>query len=494
MLTRWNQTSPFNKSIGAVVSLCLLAGCGLLVYYTGGSKYVYAHSMYIPIVLAAILFRTWGGIIAGIAGGLILGPFMPIDVLTGEMQLTFNWFYRLGAFVFVGFLVGYSIQSLQQANEELAESKRILTHTLDSSPVIIYRFEPGRSTSTWISENITRILGHKVEETLQPSWWAEHLHPEDREKAVAKSKEVFSLNKVVHNYRLLKKDGEPLWVSDELVLIRDTKGNPAKIIGAWTDISELKQAESELIARKAAEQANQTKSDFLANMSHELRTPLNSILGFSEILEDELAGPLNSKQKEYVKNIYTSGKHLLSLINDILDLSKVEAGKMELELIETDLSQLVQMPLTMLKEKAHKENVALQEEIEAELPGQVQVDERKFKQILFNLLSNAVKFTSAGGSVAVRVTRRADSGEQNPVQGDYIQVEVEDTGIGISPEDQEKIFQEFFQAEAPLTKQYEGTGLGLPLCRKLVMLHGGQIWFNSEKDKGSSFYFTIPLG
>ncbi len=442
----------------------------------------------------------------------------------------------------------------KKAEDELRESERLLAHTLNASPVIIYRLEADL-TATWISENITRILGYTVEEALRPEWWVDNLHPGDREEAVAQSDHVLSENKAVLYYRFLKKDGEPIWMRDELSLIRDGDGNPVGIIGVWMDITEQKRAEGERIAREAAEQANQAKSDFLANMSHELRTPLNSILGFSEVMQDELGGALNEKQKEYVDNIYSSGKHLLSLINDILDLSKVEAGKMELEIGEVELPQLVQVSLTMLAEKAFKKNLTLKEEIAPGLPSRIRADERKLKQILFNLLSNAVKFTPEGGLVTVRVSRREDScgpgleggrpdpqisglssqggelysqgggadcrsgdpesrnggsgphssrsggpdpqsGRPDPQSGDYLgylQVEVEDTGIGISLEDQGKIFQEFCQVEAPLTKQHEGAGLGLALCRHLVNLHGGHIWFKSEKGSGSSFYFTIPL-
>ncbi len=428
------------------------------------------------------------------------------------------------------------IDEHKKAEEELRESERLLAHTLNASPVIIYRLEPDFS-ATWISENITRMLGYTVEEALRPNWWVEHLHPEDREEAVAQSKKVLSQDNKYHyhEYRFLKSDGENIWIRDKLVLLCDADGSPREIIGAWVDITEQKRAEGERIAREAAEQANRAKSDFLANMSHELRTPLNSILGFSEVLQDELAGPLNEKQKKYVDNIYSSGKHLLSLINDILDLSKVEAGKMELELGDVELPELVQVCLSMFDEKASQKNLTVKKEIAPELPSRIRADKRKLKQILFNLLSNAVKFTPEGGLVTVRVSRREDSGEADSQSdspdsqsgcpdsqsdssgpqsggpdcrsgephprtvragsqiGGYLQVEVEDTGIGISPEDQGKIFQEFYQVEAPLTKQYEGTGLGLALCRHLVKLHGGHIWFRSEKGSGSSLFFTIPL-
>lgn len=240
------------------------------------------------------------------------------------------------------------------------------------------------------------------------------------------------------------------------------------------------------------EEANKAKSDFLANMSHELRTPLNSIIGFSEIMQEEIAGPLTDKQKKYMERIDFSARHLLALINDILDLSKVEAGKMELELDEIKSVNSLQMSVDMLKEKAHKKQLSLNLEYEENIPEIMVVDERKFKQIVVNLLSNAVKFTPEGGTVTLRGTVRKDSGKPDYIQGEYLQIDVEDTGIGISPEDQEKLFQEFAQIQSPYTKEYEGTGLGLALTKRLVELHGGRIWVESEKDKGSCFSFTIP--
>ncbi len=231
-------------------------------------------------------------------------------------------------------------------------------------------------------------------------------------------------------------------------------------------------------------EASKAKSDFLANMSHELRTPLNSIIGFSEILQDELYGELNEKQHEYVRDVYGSGKHLLNLINDILDLSKVESGKMELELCGFPLADILNASMAMLKEKAMKHDIKLGIEIEPDADMTIEADERKLKQIMFNLLSNAVKFTPDGGSVIVQVRK---------VPPDFIEISVTDTGIGIAPENIQKLFKEFSQIESPYTKQYEGTGLGLALTERLVELHGGKIWVESEFGKGSKFTFTIPV-
>jgi signal transduction histidine kinase len=232
-----------------------------------------------------------------------------------------------------------------------------------------------------------------------------------------------------------------------------------------------------------AEKANIAKSDFLANMSHELRTPLNSVIGFSEVLLDQMFGPINKKQQEYVNNILTSGIHLLYLINDILDLSKVESGKMELDLSCFSLWESLDASLMMLREKALKGGIDLHMELAPQADLSIVADQRKLKQIMFNLLSNAVKFTPVGGTVVVSALR----------DGDFIEITVADTGIGIKREDISKLFQTFTQLESVYTKEYEGTGLGLVLSRRLVELHGGRIWVVSEFGSWSRFSFTIPL-
>ena len=229
------------------------------------------------------------------------------------------------------------------------------------------------------------------------------------------------------------------------------------------------------------EVASQHKSEFLANMSHELRTPLNAIIGFSEVLTDRMFGELNEKQEEYLKDIYASGTHLLSLINDILDLSKIEAGRMELELTEFDLPAAIENALMLVRERAGRRSLTLQTNIDDRL-GQIQADERKVRQVVLNLLSNAIKFTPEGGRIDVGAV---------PKDG-FVEVSVSDTGIGIDPEDQEKVFEEFRQV-GTAAKKIEGTGLGLTLCRKFVELHGGKIWVKSQLGQGSTFTFTIPV-
>ena len=229
------------------------------------------------------------------------------------------------------------------------------------------------------------------------------------------------------------------------------------------------------------EAASRHKSEFLANMSHELRTPLNAILGFSEILAQGMFGAVNDKQAEYLRDILESGHHLLSLINDILDLSKIEAGRMELEWGEFDLPQAIQNALTLVRERALRRGIGLHHAIDDRL-GAIQADERKIKQVLLNLLSNALKFTPEGGRVEVRASMAEGS----------VEVAVADTGVGIAPEDQEAVFEEFRQVGAA-EKKAEGTGLGLALSRKFVEVHGGRIWVESAPGRGSTFTFALPL-
>src|SRR6266446_144815 len=228
------------------------------------------------------------------------------------------------------------------------------------------------------------------------------------------------------------------------------------------------------------EVASQHKSEFLANMSHELRTPLNAIIGFSEVLTERMFGELNEKQDEYLKDIYASGQHLLSLINDILDLSKIEAGRMELEATDFDLPSAIDNALTLVRERASRRGIALAHTID-ERVGAIHADERKVKQVLLNLLSNALKFTPEGGRIDVRAA----------VSDGMAEISVVDTGIGIAPEDQNAVFEEFRQV-GTAAKKVEGTGLGLALSRKFIELHGGRIWVKSEVGVGSTFTFTLP--
>ena len=300
-------------------------------------------------------------------------------------------------------------------------------------------------------------------------------------------------NKKLTDYEITAKtmEGKETVVSFNATTFYDRERKLQGMFASARDVTEQKRVDLVLqeknieleSARAVAEKTNLAKSDFLANMSHELRTPLNSVIGFSEVLLDQLFGSINEKQRDYVNNILGSGRHLLSLINDILDLSKVEAGKMVLDLNNFPLRQTLDASLMMLKEKAFKEGIIINLDFNAHADVNIVADQRKLKQILFNLLSNAVKFTPAGGTVDVSALR----------DGNFIEITVADTGMGIKHEDIPKLFQSFTQLESVYTKKFEGTGLGLALTRQLVELHGGRIWVKSTFGAGSRFIFTLPL-
>ena len=246
--------------------------------------------------------------------------------------------------------------------------------------------------------------------------------------------------------------------------------------------AELRRTNVELqLANEEIQAASQMKSQFLAHMSHELRTPLNAIIGFSEILEDETFGSVNDRQKRYIQNILKSSRHLLELINDILDLTKVEAGKMELVQTEFILAECLGQSIDVVDPLASSKSIEVVQEITPSI-GIVNADEGRIKQIFLNLLSNAIKFTPEEGTVTVTVVEK-DS---------VIEISVSDTGIGIKKEYQDLIFSEFRQVEETYARRYEGTGLGLALTKRLVELHSGRIWVESEEGKGSTFYFTLP--
>jgi PAS domain S-box-containing protein len=260
-------------------------------------------------------------------------------------------------------------------------------------------------------------------------------------------------------------------------------GDQVGYFAIYSDVSELQARTRELADKsRELEVASKHKSDFLAGMSHELRTPLNAILGFAEVLKEQLFGEVNAKQEEYLDDILSSANHLLSLINDILDLSKVEAGQVELEVATFSLREALERGIVMVRERAAEKEIALALDADGSVEL-VEGDERRIRQVVFNLLSNAVKFTPEGGRIRLWVERT--DGE--------VRVSVTDTGPGVAAGDQERIFEEFQQTETG-ERYGEGTGLGLALTKRLVELHGGRIWVESEPGRGSTFAFTLPVG
>jgi two-component system CheB/CheR fusion protein len=273
--------------------------------------------------------------------------------------------------------------------------------------------------------------------------------------------------------------------------IQRASGKERIILLAIEDITERRDIENGLIKAHddlkvlatELERTARVKSEFLANMSHELRTPLNSINGFSEVLFDETFGPLNEKQKKYVGNVLISGKHLLLLINQILDMAKVEAGKMKLALSNLPLKNLLYEISMLVEDMVMKKKIVMKLEIADDLPD-IQADELKVKEILYNLLSNAVKFTPENGKVTLAASRK----------GSEVEISIQDSGVGIAPENMGKVFEGFFRVDTPYSRVTEGTGLGLPLSKKMVELHGGTFVLKSDGlDKGTRVRFTLPI-
>jgi PAS domain S-box-containing protein len=364
--------------------------------------------------------------------------------------------------------------------EELQRQRRYYEALLEASPTAIVGMGLDGTVTSWnpAAEQLfgythDQAIGRDLDELVAAR---EDLMPEARGFSALTAAGEVPAAAVTQRTR---KDGSlvdvalvsaPIFVSGEQV----------GYFAIYSDVSELQERTRELADKsRQLEIASKHKSDFLANMSHELRTPLNAIIGFSEVLHEQMFGELNERQLAYVGDVLEAGRHLLSLINDVLDLAKIEAGKMELELSHVALPELLRNAVSMHSERASRSGIALTLTTEPTEIG-ITADERRVRQVVFNLVSNAVKFTPAEGRIDI--SARVDDGR--------VEIAVADTGPGIAAEDLETIFEEFEQTSDG--KQADGTGLGLPLSRKLVELHGGRLWAESEPGRGSTFHFTLP--
>jgi PAS domain S-box-containing protein len=428
------------------------------------------------------------------------------------------------------------ITERKKSENELRETKDFLENLFKTSVDGIFVTD-SKGYLTMVNNAVEEMLGYSKDELIGKH--SRELVPQGKEyeeEGIDFIKKLHEEGTVTGRERiLLRKDGSLFYIEQSAAFLKDKKGNLTGSIASIRDITdrkrhqeELKKAYNELEvrvnertaelkqAKETSEVASRTKSEFLANMSHELRTPLNHIIGFTELVVDKRFGDLNETQEEYLVDVLDSSKHLLLLINDILDLSKVEAGKLELEASGIDPRILIDNSLLMFKEKFFKHGIELSTDVD-HIPETITADERKLKQILYNLLSNAVKFTSDGGKVCLSakmvdciVRPGLRSGDPESLQiiaggngmGEIkgkkhrkcVKFSVSDTGIGIKPEDQERIFSPFEQVEGSASRKYQGTGLGLSLTKKLVELHGGKIWVKSEGEgKGSTFSFSIPV-
>jgi PAS domain S-box-containing protein len=373
----------------------------------------------------------------------------------------------------------------EQTERELRQSEERFRQAVDNSPNPIFTVDVNGRIQDW-NKSFNEIFKYKKDIMDQDIIF---LFP-DKENQIAARRmlsdvlEQKNLTDVELCYRC--EDGSHRYMVSRVYPVFDQQGKIDHCVFTNTDITERKRALIELNkAKEHAEAASRAKSDFLANMSHELRTPLNHIIGFTELIVDQHFGDLNPSQVEYLNDVLLSAKHLLSLVNDILDISKVEAGKLELEAELVDIRQLLENSLVMVKEKALRHGIRLALDMDG-IPETIIADERKLKQVLYNLLANAVKFTPDGGKVICRASVLEPA--------EHIKISVIDTGIGIEPDDLDRIFKPFEQVDGSISRQFGGTGLGLSLTQQLVELHGGKIWAESDIDKhGSQFHFTIPI-
>ena len=341
-----------------------------------------------------------------------------------------------------------------------------------------------------VNPALSRLLGVDREVILSKPWSA-FVHPDDRERSAEENAREFAQGHrtITFENRYVDVHGGIHWMDWSAEL------DPATgvVYGIARDVTDQKVARVLLEearaaaddAREAAEAANRAKSEFLSRMSHELRTPLNAILGFSEILKDNLAGKMSAAQQhECLESIHASGRHLLNLVNDVLDLSKIEAGRLELQYEEFELGACISEVLTVVRPLAERGGVTLEVAIEND-SVLLRADKGKFKQVLYNLLSNSIKFTPEGGQATVKAKAKPRAGQ--------LVLQVKDTGIGIDPQHHDQIFSEFFQVQAADNRQFEGTGLGLALVRRLVGLHGGTIKVDSQLGRGTTMTVTLPL-
>ena len=410
------------------------------------------------------------------------------------------------------------LDELYRVITELDEATAYLRNVLDDSQDMIATTDnEGRIVE--LSKGGERILGYARDEVIGMN--ASQFYVDQKERATVLA--TLKRHGAIYNYetRLMRKDRSVVDISLTISQLKNKMGNIIGTVGISKDITEEKRLRNELrltneelgelnlrLEDKVIERtrelekmnreltrANQIKARFISNMSHELRTPLNSILGFSEILQEQTFGSLNEKQHRHVSNIYASGRHLLQLVTNILDLAKIEAGKVELFYEDFNVADAVDEVVMIMNSLASKKSIRIAVDVPRDKV--FHTDKVKFKQILYNLLSNAIKFTPEGGDVGIRAEFHENRGHELPwaVEGQtLLKVSVRDRGTGIKPEDMERIFDEFEQADTSLSRDYGGTGLGLALTRRLIDLHGGQIHVQSVYGEGSEFTFSLPSG
>ncbi|MCK5546348.1 MAG: PAS domain S-box protein [Rhodospirillaceae bacterium] len=402
------------------------------------------------------------------------GKTFPMDLAVSELK-------RDGKTFFIG--VVRDITDRKKDEEALLESQERLALAIAGSGEGIWDWD-SKTNEVYISKKIRNLLGLKSER-IKFSAWREHIFEEDRK--------IYDAALISHlkgdtpsfgvECRLLDKKKNICWVSINGLGLRDEAGWVYRMSGSIGDITARIESEHEIIAAKErAEVASRVKTEFLANMSHELRTPLNAIIGFSDVMISGLFGKLDKRYKEYIGNISDSGKHLLGVINDILDVSRVESGNMEINPERIKVSELINLSIRLINDRAKAGNIKLIKKIDKNLPD-INVDAQRMKQAIINILSNAVKFTPEGGKVTISASK-----EKN---GDFLVV-ITDTGIGMKAKDIKTALTPFGQVDSRLARKYEGTGLGLPLTKNFIEMHSGTLDIKSKVEVGTTVTITIP--
>ncbi len=372
------------------------------------------------------------------------------------------------------------ITERSKIEKELKESEEKYRTIIEISNDLIWKLDRS-GNFLYFNKKAAEVSGYKLEMFIGKSF-VPFIVPSDLPKIKNIFLETLNGNPQHYEVSIFKNDGSVIILSVNTTPIFES-GKVVGTVSFGQDITVIKKSEELQLENAYLAYTNKAKSEFLANMSHELRTPLNAIIGFSEILKQKIAGKLNEKQESFLDDVLMAGNHLLELINDILDLSKVEAGKVELIIENVSVPETINEVFILIKEKAVKQNVVIKKELDPKLDF-IEADKLRFKQILFNLLNNAVKFSKPEGGIVTIISKKIE---------DAAQISISDTGIGIRDEDRRKLFNEFQQLDSGITRKYGGTGLGLAITKKLVELHEGKITIESKYGEGSTFKFLLPL-
>ncbi|MDQ1253742.1 MAG: hypothetical protein QG646_2931 [Euryarchaeota archaeon] len=382
-------------------------------------------------------------------------------------------------------IIARDITKSKKVEEELLKNENRYRTVTEQTGQVVYDYDSRTDTGSWAGA-LEEVTGYSFEEfkNFGKDFWVKNIYHTDTNNQVDERFQNVRITggRFKEELRLRKKDGTCIYIENNGICLKDHEGQPYGAIGVLKDITEKNIVEKMLHEKQIAEIANHTKSSFLANMSHELRTPLNSIIGFSDMLFEQAYGELNEKQLRSVGNISKSGKHLLNLINSILDISKIEAGKIDIRYKNFELATMLNTIRNVLFPVADKKNIKIEIDMDSKYVS-ICADEDKFVQIMYNLVDNAIKFSYENSFVKIGAKKK----------GDMVEITVKDTGIGIKVEDQDKLFKPFSQVDFFPSRKSQGTGLGLSLVKQIVHLHGGYVWFRSNPGEGSLFAFVIPI-